>query len=97
MPIKSVKMSISKIETFELFRRKQIRLNGSNFRFLSNLLIQLLDCLDIYIMQPIISGYFFQQLRCQNFVKIVEQFLWDLWKRTCEYWYNHNMWYTVSF
>ena len=57
-------------------------------------------------MQPVILGYFFSNYYDGNkyisfqahrdprfFFSIFNQLLWDLWKGTCNYWYNQGMWY----
>ena len=73
-----------------------LRLKGSKgiFRF-KCLLYNFGDYWDIHGMQTIILDYFFQllQWKWDYFISgpfnIFYQFLWDLWKRTGDYWYKH--------
>ena len=76
-----------------------LRLKGSKgiFRF-KCLLYNFGDYWDNHGMQTIILDYFFQLLRWkwEYFISgpfnIFYQFLWDLWKRTGDYWYKHVVW-----
>ena len=80
---------------------------GNFFDFLVIFQYNFDDSWDIHGMRPIFLGYFFltimlristfhfrtSMIQGEQFFKMFDHFLlWDLWKGTGDYWYNHGMW-----